>query len=196
MPDDVGVVGIQSPGIEPGESTLPTVEAMAEAYLELVGPRPEEALVITGLSYGGLVAHEMGRRLAEAGHREVSVVLLDSFSTDDLAERAAITPVERDEFRDKLVRFNGMYPGIEDAQIDQYFHVYNHNRLTAREYTVPPTAARLVLLQAVDGGVDTPYTPRCGSSGSGAPRPTWWWTRWTATTGRCWRAPRCRGWPR
>ncbi|MBV9822867.1 MAG: hypothetical protein JO144_11560, partial [Actinobacteria bacterium] len=52
------------------------------------------------------------------------------------------------EFRDKLIKFNGMYPGIEDAQIEQYFRIYNHNRLTSRDYLTPPSPARLVLLQA------------------------------------------------
>jgi hypothetical protein len=36
--------------------------------------------------------------------------------------------VDLAEFRDKLVKFNGMYPGIDDDQIEQYFRVYNHNR--------------------------------------------------------------------
>jgi hypothetical protein len=57
--------------------------------------------------------------------------------------------VDLPEFRDKLIKFNGMYPGIEDSQIEQYFHIYNHNRLTMRDYLTPPSAARLVLLQAV-----------------------------------------------
>ena len=35
-------------------------------------------------------------------------------------QRAAIAPVDMAEFRDKLVRFNGMYPGIDDAQVDRY----------------------------------------------------------------------------
>ncbi|MEK8145597.1 AMP-binding protein [Streptomyces sp. M10(2022)] len=48
----IGVVGLQAPGIDPGESTLPDVEAMALEYLRLVDPRPEEALVLCGLSYG------------------------------------------------------------------------------------------------------------------------------------------------
>ncbi|HEX8306127.1 MAG TPA: alpha/beta fold hydrolase, partial [Jatrophihabitans sp.] len=148
LPPSYGVYGIQSPGVNPGESFLPTVEAMAESYLRLVEPLLDGPLVLTGLSYGGLVAYEMGRRLAEAG-RQVSVLLLDTQGTDDPVERAEIEPVDLPEFRDKLIKFNGMYPGIEDSQIEQYFHIYNHNRLTMRDYLTPPSRARLVLLQAV-----------------------------------------------
>ncbi|GAA2153274.1 non-ribosomal peptide synthetase [Kitasatospora kazusensis] len=148
LPEEIGVYGIQSPGLDPGETPLPTVEAMADAYLKLVEPLEDESLVLCGLSYGGLVAHEMGRLLAEVGHPRFSVVLLDTRGTDDPQERAAITPVEAAEFREKLVRFNGMYPGIEDEQIDRYFRIYNHNRMSARDYLVPPSPARLVFVQA------------------------------------------------
>ncbi|TBO60309.1 amino acid adenylation domain-containing protein [Streptomyces kasugaensis] len=157
LPEEYGVYGIQSPGVNPGETSLPTVEAMAEAYLRLIEPLLDGPLVLTGLSYGGLIAHEMGRRLASAGHTELSVVLLDTQGTDDPAQRALIEPVEMAEFREKLVKFNGMYPGIDDQQIDQYFHIYNHNRLTMRDYPAPSSSARLVLLQAVGDGPDTDH---------------------------------------
>jgi len=151
LPEACGVYGIQSPGVNPGEDALPTVEAMAEAYLALIEPLLGGPLILTGLSYGGLVAYEMGRRLAQAGHTELSVVLLDTQGVDEPADRAAIVPVEMAEFRHKLVKFNGMFPGIEDRQIDSYFHIYNHNRLSMRDYLTPPSQARLVLVQAMGG---------------------------------------------
>ncbi|MBK3573022.1 amino acid adenylation domain-containing protein [Streptomyces sp. MBT65] len=157
LPENVGLYGIQSPGVNPDEDLLPSVEAMAEEYLRLLEPDRETPLVLTGLSYGGLVAHEMGRLLARAGHRAVSVVLLDTQATDDASARAEIGAVDAAEFRDKLVRFNGMYPGIDDAQVDRYFHLYNHNRLTAREHLPAASPARLVLAQAVPDGDDTPF---------------------------------------
>ncbi|MEV6508467.1 amino acid adenylation domain-containing protein [Streptomyces sp. NPDC051642] len=156
LPDSVGLYGIQSPGVNPDEDLLPSVEAMAEEYLRLIEPDDEAPLVLTGLSYGGLVAHEMGRLLARAGHRAVSVVLLDTQATDDASARAEIGAVDAAEFRDKLVRFNGMYPGIDDAQVDRYFHLYNHNRLTAREHLPATSQARIVLAQAVPDD-DTPF---------------------------------------
>ncbi|WP_301540355.1 amino acid adenylation domain-containing protein [Streptomyces sp. NRRL S-31] len=155
LPEAVGLHGIQSPGIDPGEEPLPTVEAMARTYLRLLEPLGPGPLVLTGLSYGGLVAHEMGRLLALAGRTDISVVLLDTQATDDPAARAAITEVDMAEFRDKLVRFNGMYPGIEDSQVERYFRVYNHNRMTARDHVPGRSPARLVLAQAVPGGADT-----------------------------------------
>ncbi|WP_274388935.1 non-ribosomal peptide synthetase [Streptomyces cavernae] len=148
LPDEVGVVGLQAPGINPGESTLPGVEAMAEEYLRLVGPRPDETLVLCGLSYGGLIAYEMGRRLVAAGHERVSVVLLDTHGAEGAERHAATEPVGMAEFREKLVRFNGMYPGIDDDQVARYLTVYNHHRETAGDYAVPESPARVVLMQA------------------------------------------------
>ncbi|MFJ9424817.1 amino acid adenylation domain-containing protein [Streptomyces sp. NPDC101249] len=156
LPEGTGLYGIQSPGVNPGEEVLPTVEAMAEAYLGFLEPLGAGPLVLTGLSYGGLVAHEMGRLLHRAGRTDVSVVLLDTQATDDPAAREAITAVDAAEFRDKLVRFNGMYPGIDDAQVDRYFRLYNHNRLTARAHVPAASPARVVLAQAVPDGADTP----------------------------------------
>lgn len=156
LPVSIGLYGVQSPGVNPGETFLPTVAAMAEAYERLLGPALDGPLVLTGLSYGGLVAHEMGRRLAAAGKRDVSVVLLDTQATEDPADRAALGPVDMAEFRDKLVKFNGMYPGIDDEQIEQYFRIYNHNRMTARDHVPAPSRARSVLVQACEGGQDTP----------------------------------------
>ncbi|MFD4575725.1 amino acid adenylation domain-containing protein [Streptomyces sp. NPDC058417] len=157
LPEHAGLYGIQSPGVNPGEALQPTVETMAAHYLRLLESLGPGSLVLTGLSYGGLVAHEMGRRLGRAGRRDVSVVLLDTQATDDAEARAAITPVDAQEFRDKLVRFNGMYPGIDDAQVERYFRIYNHNRLTARDHLPAPSPTRLTLAEAVADGTDSPF---------------------------------------
>ncbi|MGY2237228.1 amino acid adenylation domain-containing protein [Pseudomonas gingeri] len=151
LAESVGVYGVQSPGLNPGEATEPTVEAMAAAYLRLIEPLVTQPLVLTGLSFGGLVAYEMARRLAAAGHRQVTVVLLDTQGSDNAAYRQQMAPVDMAEFRDKLVRFNGMYPGIEDAQVERYFHIYNHNRMAMADYVCQPRAGRVVLIQAREG---------------------------------------------
>jgi amino acid adenylation domain-containing protein len=148
LPEHIGVIGVQSPGIQQGEVPLATVGAMARQYLEWIIPRPEETLVLCGLSFGGLVAHEMGRLLSERGHTQVSVMLLDTQVAQNSPNHAAAQPVDRQEFREKLVRFNGMYPGIEDAQIERYFRIYNHNRATAHGHDSSPSAARLSFVQA------------------------------------------------
>jgi amino acid adenylation domain-containing protein len=148
LPETVGVYGIQSIGVNVGEQFLPTVEAMAAAYLQLIadfrGP-----LVLTGLSYGGLIAYHMAVQLARAGKTDLSLVLMDTQGIEEPQYRAMVSAVPLAEFRDKLVKFNGMYPGIDDAQIEQYYNIYNHNRMSMRDYQAPNYDGRLVLIQAM-----------------------------------------------
>ncbi len=145
LAEDIGVYGLQSLGLNDGETACTSVEEMAQHYLGLIRELPTRPLVITGLSFGGLVAHELGRLLAAEGRTDISTVLLDTQGTHDEVARRSIDVVDLEEFREKLVRFNGTYPGIENAQIERYFDVYNQNRLAVRDYAVPPTDARLAI---------------------------------------------------
>ncbi len=149
LAEDIGVYGLQSLGLNDGETACTSVEEMAQHYLGLIRELPTRPLVITGLSFGGLVAHELGRLLAAEGRTDISTVLLDTQGTHDEVARRSIDVVDLEEFREKLVRFNGTYPGIENAQIERYFDVYNQNRLAVRDYAVPPTDARLAYIQAL-----------------------------------------------
>lgn len=148
LDQNVGVYGLQALGLNEGEPLSPTVETMAQHFLKQIEPLTSSHLVLTGLSFGGMVAHEMGRILAERGKTDISIVFLDTRGTDDTELKQKITPVDMEDFRSRLVRFNGTYPGISDDQIERYFDVYNHNRLCMRDYEVPITKARTVFIQA------------------------------------------------
>ncbi len=148
LPAEVSVVGVQSPGVNRGGAMARTVEEMAQAYLDKLSVSAHESLVICGLSYGGVVAYEMARRLAAAGHARVSAVLLDARVAEEPAEREALEPVGPEEFHDKLVRFNGAYPEIADDQLERYFRVYNHHRTTLKTYLPQDSEARMVYVQA------------------------------------------------
>lgn len=150
LPDRVGVVGVQSPGVNPGGKMAATVEEMAREYREQIRPSDDEALVICGLSFGGVVAYEMARQVADSGHPRVSAVLLDARVAEDAATRAALSPVGLQEFREKLVRFNGAYPDIGNDQLERYFNVYNHNRLTLKTYVPQTSSARIVYVHGND----------------------------------------------
>ncbi|NLR76425.1 non-ribosomal peptide synthetase [Leeia aquatica] len=151
LPESYGVYGIQSPGVEVGGAFLPTVEAMADTYLEMLGGLTDQPLILTGLSYGGLIAYQMACQLAQTGKRDVTVLLLDTQGLAQAEDRAAVETVSLDVFRSKLVKFNGMYPGIDDQQIEQYFRIYNHHLLTMRDYVAPACPVRVVLVQAMGG---------------------------------------------
>ncbi len=76
-------LGLQSPGLDDEEPVPATIEALAEVFLAALrsrlGPGPYR---LCGMSFGGIVAFEMARRLAAAGGPPALLVLFDT----DLAE--------------------------------------------------------------------------------------------------------------
>ncbi len=147
---DTGVFGIQAPGLNAGEPTLPDLTAMAKRNVGLITHLLDRPLVLTGASFGGTLGFEMVRLLAEAGHDRCSVVMLDTEGIDDPDILKRIQPVTPEVFREKLVRYNGMYPGIDEPQIARYHQIYNHHLMLQRDYAPAPNAGRCVLLQACD----------------------------------------------
>ena len=145
-----GVFGIQAPGLNAGEPILPDLAAMAARNIALITHLLDRPLVLTGASFGGTLGFEMIRQLAEAGHDRCSVVMLDTEGIDDPDILTRIQPVTPEVFREKLVRYNGMYPGIDEPQIARYHQIYNHHLMLQRDYAPAPNAGRCVLLQACD----------------------------------------------
>ncbi|MDR0808167.1 MAG: amino acid adenylation domain-containing protein, partial [Gemmobacter sp.] len=151
LPEDHGVWGIQSVGVYPGDEMLPDIGAMADHYIGLIDDLLDRPLVITGASFGGLVAYEMVRRLHLAGNDRATAVMLDALGSDDPAITQNEKLADADEFRAKLITYNGMFPGIDDAQIDQYHRIYNHNTLASRRWHFRRTEGRVILVQAIRG---------------------------------------------
>jgi amino acid adenylation domain-containing protein len=76
------VIGLQARGLSAGQRCHHTVEAMAEDYLAAVRARqPQGPYHLCGYSFGGLVAFEMARRLAEAGETAALVGLFDTMTS-------------------------------------------------------------------------------------------------------------------
>jgi surfactin synthase thioesterase subunit len=151
LPQDFGVWGVQAVGLQPGEEFLPDIGAMADHYINLVQDLLDRPFVLTGASFGGFVAYEMVRRLKLAGNDLGTAVMLDSMGSDDPALLEDAGAVSAAVFREKLVTYNGMYPGIDDAQIAQYHQIYNHHTLASRRWNFRTTDGRVLLVQAIRG---------------------------------------------
>jgi acyl-CoA synthetase (AMP-forming)/AMP-acid ligase II/thioesterase domain-containing protein/acyl carrier protein len=62
------VVAIEAPGMGGSGTPEATIEAMADSYIGLLDPFLGRPMIVGGHSLGGVVAYEVARRLAAAGH--------------------------------------------------------------------------------------------------------------------------------
>lgn len=150
MPEEFGIYGIQAKGVDTDEDFLPTVQAMAEYYLSQVEPLLAKPHVFVGASYGGIVSFEMARLMKERGCNHSTAVVLDSEATEKPEVQAMIAPVSADVFREKLVKYNGMYPGIQDEQIARYHRLYNHHLATLKILRLEESNAQTLLVMATE----------------------------------------------
>jgi thioesterase domain-containing protein/acyl carrier protein len=78
--EDQPFYAFQAQGLDGEEPPRDDVEAMAAAYLEALGSnRPRGPFWLAGWSFGGLVAHEMARRLEASGAAPEGLLLLDTW---------------------------------------------------------------------------------------------------------------------
>ncbi|HET9591585.1 MAG TPA: acetoacetate--CoA ligase [Solirubrobacterales bacterium] len=85
MKSDVPVVGIRAHGLNPGEAPLGSVEEMARSYVELIREQqPQGPYRLAGHSFGGLLAFEIARQLAEQGEEIDWLGMIDA-ELDDRA---------------------------------------------------------------------------------------------------------------
>lgn len=74
------VYGIQARGLDGAEPPLANIKEMAAFYLQAIRQiQPEDPYYLSGYSFGGLVAIEMGRQLMLAGNEVGLLVLVDSY---------------------------------------------------------------------------------------------------------------------
>jgi acetoacetyl-CoA synthetase len=79
MRSDVTVYGIRARGLNRGEEPQRSVEEMAASYVELIRHfQPEGPYRVAGHSYGGLLAFEIARRLADEGREIGWLGLIDA----------------------------------------------------------------------------------------------------------------------
>lgn len=76
---DGPIYALEAVGVRPGESPLPTVEALAARHVSaLLAVQPEGPFRLAGYSVGGLVAYEIARLLAGRGEEVDVLVMIDT----------------------------------------------------------------------------------------------------------------------
>ncbi len=170
------VYGIQAEALVTGESTLQTVEAMADRYAALVAElRPAGACLFGGWSSGGLVAFEMARRRAAAAGSRAPVLLFDTYlpaaGGEEAVERLADADLvyemlqhpdwfDRERLRelagdDLLVRCldaarsrGALPPDYELSRARRHLAAVRTNLLAAARYRPEPYDGEILLFRA------------------------------------------------
>ena len=145
LPDDQPVYGLRASDVN--EAYPETVEELAEQYL-LEIQRVQECgpYQICGLSFGGLVAFEIARKLADSGQRIGFIALFD---TGNWAYYRNLSAAKLAQFRrtymiDRLKKYgrNLMLGRFDDIVADA--HQFVRSRLNAVLWKVSRQACRLV----------------------------------------------------
>ncbi|MFD4356170.1 amino acid adenylation domain-containing protein [Nocardia sp. NPDC058518] len=81
LPDDQPLFGLQAAGLETGTTPAESIAEMAGNYIAAMRRvQPEGPYHLGGWSLGGMVAFEMARQLAEAGHEVGTLALIDTMT--------------------------------------------------------------------------------------------------------------------
>jgi amino acid adenylation domain-containing protein len=157
--------GLQAPGVDEGKSPLTSVEAMAETYLDAIrSASPAGPIQLCGWSFGGVVAFEMARRLAEEGRPVDRLVLIDAGFLYSFAILRALIPGEqplvkflgarRDaifpEFRRHAERSQIVPPGASEAQVRRIFEVFMANVEALYAYRPEPYHGGVITLMMAE----------------------------------------------
>jgi amino acid adenylation domain-containing protein len=79
LPDDVGLIGLQSPRLSGEDRSAETLGALAAEYADrVVALAPTGSIRLLGWSFGGVLAHQMAVELTARGRRVSFLGLLDA----------------------------------------------------------------------------------------------------------------------
>ena len=113
---DYPFYGLQSKGLDGQQPPLPTVEDMADVYLEQIRRvRPSGPYCLGGYCMGGMVAFEMARRLQQDGESVPLVALMDTYNLS-----LALEANSRGFLFQKLRFHMGNLASLEPSEMTKY----------------------------------------------------------------------------
>ncbi|QLK88030.1 hypothetical protein E3U36_07940 [Arsenophonus endosymbiont of Aphis craccivora] len=92
----------------------------------------------------------MARKIQQRGFHHSKIIMFDTgYHYPEMVR--CIPQMGLDEFKQKLCRFDGIFPDIREEDIDRYHSLYNHHRLLLTGITdVPHFSGRAWLIQVRD----------------------------------------------
>lgn len=186
------VYAVEAPGFSADWPQMPSVEAMAESYLDQIRRQSSaDEIIFGGWSFGGLVAFEAARQFRACGGKLGGLLLIDTVADNRITreliqqDEAAMLarlfseqlPVSEADFRcrtgeerlDYLVRLgveHGMLPsGFSPQQMRRLLQTFHNNALAAARYEAPSLPGRALLIrpqQASNSALTLPDDPLQG----------------------------------
>jgi thioesterase domain-containing protein len=181
---DQPVYGLEAPGFDGDEPSLPSIQAMAACYVDAVrGVKPRGPYVVGGWSNGGVIAFEMARQLAAAGEAVDRLLVIDSmfllpddppdpekalvWLSNDMVYQAGIHPApdigdllalpeaERPApLRDRLVELGALPADIDLATFRRRVVMHRDNAMTLARFEPGPYEGDATMVIAETSGVD------------------------------------------
>ncbi len=186
LKDLVEVIGVQAAGLEGNEVPDPTIAAMVGRYADLIErDNPGPTVELGGFSFGGLLALHLAAELFRRGKTLRSLVLIDSFESNEVSRsRAAKLVALADNARHRqglsLVKFGQAalegwtrrrewdQAATEVARSLGYNDLFDHNsRLLDTVETAPLVNAPALLVRSA---VENPFRKRTYHQALHSPR--------------------------
>ncbi|KQY98675.1 hypothetical protein ASD21_22625 [Caulobacter sp. Root1455] len=145
LTSQVDVHTCRLPGVEPGETPLTTLADIARHCLAAAPDLDRyDTLVLSGWSFGGLIAYEAALQLTEAKRPVSQVILLDSY-------RPAEGRADGDAMANRLERLLEIQfgrAGLKAINLPLFSAVYRANAGAAAAYDPAPLDARVIEVRA------------------------------------------------
>ena len=161
------IYGVRARGLEPGELSVGSIEAMATLYLEAVRARqPSGPYRLAGHSFGGLVAYEMAQQLLARREQVETLVLMDSPGPGQMPVGLRSAEEIQDYFQRMAPElFRDLFlrrAGTEEALLPRgevFLRMFQENATAMFAYAPQPYAQRLVFFLARERDAINPTHP-------------------------------------
>ncbi|CAI6244261.1 thioesterase domain-containing protein [Bacillus subtilis] len=112
--------GIQARGYMDNEEPFESLDEMTEYYIKILSTvQPEGPFDLGGLSFGGVVAHEVARKMQLRGKEVNTLIMLESIFVDEDMKKDWLEIPQDDLIKDRLLRVTNLLMSFAGTKQDE-----------------------------------------------------------------------------